>query len=166
MWNLCWNKKQTNRLVAHVPSLVAHTLNDDGVDEYVDKNVLDDKFSRDLKRFWKERCSWHCEIYNKTCVNTDVQWTLFMALWNQKWQNGKMKCIYETWSCQEKNDVGDTARSGKESLRKCETVRDRRHGPDVSPALTFLVNIIFVVVSFFSFLPFFILCHLLLLLLS
>ena len=38
---------------------VPHTLNDDddGVDEYVDKNVLDDKFNRDFKRFWKERCS-------------------------------------------------------------------------------------------------------------
>ena len=38
----------------------------------------------------------------------------------------------------EKNDVDDTARSRKESLRKCETVRDRRHGPDVSPVPTFV----------------------------
>ena len=37
---------------------VPHSLNDDnGVDEYVDKNVLGDKFSKDLKRCWKERCS-------------------------------------------------------------------------------------------------------------
>ena len=46
----------------------------------------------------------------------------------------------------EKNDVGDTARSGKESLRKCETVRDRRHGPDVSPVPTSVVIIIFGIV--------------------
>ena len=46
---------------------VPHTLNDDdGVDEYADKDILDDKFSKDLKRCWKERCSWHCEIYNET----------------------------------------------------------------------------------------------------
>ena len=36
---------------------VQQTLNDDdGVDEDVDKNVLGDKFRKDLKRCWKERC--------------------------------------------------------------------------------------------------------------
>ena len=47
----------------------------------------------------------------------------------------------------EKNDVDDTARSRKESLRKCETVRDRRHGPDVSPVPTFVVIIFGIVVK-------------------
>ena len=59
---------------------VQQTLNDDdGVDEYVVKNVLGDNFRKDLKRCWKKRCSLYCEIYNNTCVKTNT--------------GGKTKCV-------------------------------------------------------------------------